>query len=70
MFTSSTAERSPFPSRGRTKMRSNLGLTCNVGRDTSNIERYIAAPENGASIIERVLSFPLRGRGTALRWMR
>ena len=44
-------------------MRSNLGLTCNVGRDTSNIERYIAAPENGASIIERALVLPLEGKG-------
>ena len=28
MFTSSTAERSPFPSRGRTKARSKLRLDC------------------------------------------
>ena len=44
MFTSSTAERSPFPSRGRTIARSKLGETANVGRDTAQIEASEALP--------------------------
>ena len=38
-FTSSTAKRSPFPSRGRTIARFKMGLTCNVGRDTYKLRR-------------------------------
>ena len=43
----------PLPLKGKDMSRSKLGETCNVGCDTSNIERHVAAQENGASIIER-----------------
>ena len=39
IFTSSTAERSPFPSRGRTIARYKVVETCKIGRDTSKSRR-------------------------------
>ena len=47
IFTSSTAERSPFPSRGRTRARSKVGETANVGRDTFQLAASEALPRCG-----------------------
>ena len=70
MFTSSTAERSPFPSRGRTICRLQWGLTLDVGRDTSENRRAKRCRVAGhwkTCPHSRVLSpSPRRGRGTAV----
>ena len=54
--TSSTAERSPFPSRGRIRARSKMGVTFPAGRDTSHIAASEALPDRG-----RVLAFTSAG---------
>ena len=56
-FTSSTAERSPFPSRGKDKAPAKVGETCNVERGTFKLRRakrcHAAGPRAGAPIHER-----------------
>ena len=68
--TSSTAERSPFPSRGRTKARLKMGKTANVGRDTCKIRRAKCCRTAGlcksCSLSGALKPSPCRRRGTAV----
>ena len=70
-------KRSPFPYEGKALTPVNVGVTCNVGRDTARhyfarrkVEVLRSIRKASPPFESTFLSFPLRGRGTAPRWMK